>query len=165
MINVLKIQQVLLDLYNVRMEFERMQQVRQQNIEIAEETSGQLAILEQEKTTINDEMVKIKEERTELEKQIREKEFGELFKVKCEYQKIKDECFRMETLIKNANGNKNKLLFEQKMNENLIHTYAEEIEKLENILGDYRKQIENQKIDPEIIAEYKRYFFNLCYPI
>ena len=158
-INVLKIQQVLLDLYYVHMGLEKMQQVMQKNIKVDEETSRQLESLEEEKNTITHDVIKIKEERTELEKQIRENELSVLFQLKCEYQKAKDECARIETLIKNAQNSKNKLLLEQKMNENLMQTYQQEIEKLENGIREYRMQIENRKIDQEIIAEYKRYFF------
>ncbi|KAH7642135.1 hypothetical protein HUG17_5180 [Dermatophagoides farinae] len=155
-INVLKIQQVLLDLYYVHMGLEKMQQVMQKNIKVAEETSRQLESLEEEKNTITHDVIKIKEERTELEKKIRENELSVLFQLKCEYQKAKDECARIETLIKNAQNSKNKLLLEQKMNENLMQTYQQEIEKLENGIREYRMQIENRKIDQEIIAEYKR---------
>lgn len=159
----MKIQQVLLDLYNVRLEFEKMQQAKEKNVEIAEETSRQLTISEQEKNAISDEVIKIKDEKIKLEKQIRENEFGVFFQVKCEYKKVTEECAHIETLIKNANVNKNKLLLERKMKEDLIHAYAKEIDKLENVIREYRILIENQKIDPEIIAEYKRYFVHSIY--
>lgn len=153
-IDQIKQHQVLADLYFNGLRIESTKVTLNEKHQLIKEINNEILVKQDEKNTIHNLLVEKRIENNKIGDKNRQFELNFLLKTKHQYEVSCAEFESTENHLKNANKNKNRILFEMNNCEDIVNALNNEIDILGNEIDFIRQNI---TFDDELRNEYHRF--------